>query len=157
MGRGLRDTRHEKFAQLIAAGLKPSDAYVKAGFTASNDNVLRASASRLRRRMEPRVAEIIGAGLIPSLIRSTETAHLVQQTIEQFQKDVPWCRDKLHQLIEDEKCPHNVRLGAIKECLNRGLGLPVQYIEQNMNVRYQISDRELTEEEWFAQYAKPVN
>jgi hypothetical protein len=157
MGRGLRDTRHEKFAQLIAAGLKPGDAYTKAGFTASSPAVLRASASRLRRRMEPRVAEIIGAGLIPSLIRSTEVANLVQQTIAEFQRDVPWCREKLHQLIEDKECPHNVRLGAIKECLNRGLGLPVQHVDQNVNVRYQLSDRELTEDEWFARYAKPVN
>jgi hypothetical protein len=43
-------------------------------------------------------------------------------------------------LIDDNECPHSVRLGAIRECLNRALGLPVQYVQENINVRYQPPD-----------------
>jgi hypothetical protein len=162
--RGL-DGRHERFAQLVAAGKKPGEAFVLAGFAASNPNVLRAKASRLHRRMKRRISEIVGTPLmpeflktaIPELAKTAAVANIVRQTIEEFQRDLPYCRQKLHDLIEDKACPHAVRLGAIKECLNRGLGLPVQCIEQNLNVRYQISDRELTEDEWFARYAKPVD
>jgi hypothetical protein len=142
--------RYERFAQAIAAGLKPGDAYKEAGFEAKNPDSARASGSRLKKQMQWRIAEILGRISNDGMIRT------VAQSVEEFQKDIPWCRQKLHDLINDGDCPHSVRLGAIKECLNRGLGLPIQYVEQNLNVRYQISDRELTEEEWFARYAKPV-
>jgi hypothetical protein len=154
------DTRHEKFAQLIAGGVKPLIAYKNAGFHCKNDDVGRASASRIKRRMQWRIAQIAGImPVAPDPETSPESSRInliVQETIKLFQKDVPWCREKLHELINDKEIAPAVRLSAIKECLNRGMGLPVQYVEQNLNVRYQISDRELTEEEWFARYAKPV-
>jgi hypothetical protein len=154
------DVRHEKFAQLIAGGVKPGPAYKQAGFSGKNDDVNRANASRMKKRMQWRVAQICGVvPVTPDPETSPESSRInliVQETIKLFQQDVPWCREKLHEMINDKEIAAGVRLNAIKECLNRGMGLPVQYVEQNLNVRYQISDRELTEEEWFARYAKPV-
>jgi hypothetical protein len=149
----LRAAMQEKFAQLIVAGSRPHDAYRKAGYTARNDNVAHVSATKLLQRVGPRISEIIGVG---------NARTVAEKTLKEFQQDVPWARAELHKLVDDPNCPHSVKLGAIKECLNRGLGLPVQYVEQNVNVRYQISDRELTEAEWEAKYItvepiKPVN
>jgi hypothetical protein len=153
------DERHEKFAQLIAGGARPHIAVTQAGFATKNINVARATGSRLRIKMRWRIDQILGIAPIPVGDKGTQKSAItefVQETIKLFQQDVPWCREKLHELINDKEVSAAVRLNAIKECLNRGMGMPIQYVEQNMNVRYQISDRELTEEEWFARYAKPV-
>jgi hypothetical protein len=152
-----RRTKEEKFAQLLAGGMKPADAFLQAGFTARNADTVRAAASRLKKAMEGRVRAIIGVGILPQMAEPIAISTAVQETLAKFREDVGWCREKLHELIEDKDCPHHTRLGAIKECLNRALGLPPQYVEQNLNVRYQISDREMTEEEWDAKYCKRID
>jgi hypothetical protein len=96
--------------------------------------------------MAPRIQELIGAS--PEAIKSEDTKRILADAIEGFRRDVPWCREKLHELIESAETADYIKLGAIKECLVRGLGLPIQYVEQNVNVRYQISDQPMTEDEW---------
>lgn len=151
------DPRYEKFAQLLAGGVHYVEAYQQAGFPPAEDfDKTRKLAWRLRRNVYDRVCAIMGIAPPSAMPRNDDVLKTVQSTLIEFQKDVPWCREKLHELINDKDCPHATRLNAIRECLNRGLGLPIQHIEQNVNVRYQLSDRELTEDEWFEKYAKPV-
>ena len=55
----LRNTRHERFAQLLAQGMSAAEAYVEAGYKVS-DAVARANASRLltNANVKQRVLEI---------------------------------------------------------------------------------------------------
>ena len=145
-----REIRRERFAQFMSSGLSAVESYKKAGYRGGkNDAEISSLASILSKKVDRRVRELIGAN--PEAIKP-KTQVILEKAIDQFRRDVPWCREQLHKLINDGDCPHNVKLGAIKECLTRGLGLPIQYVEENVNIRYQISDRELTDEEWARKY-----
>lgn len=151
-----KDPRHEKFAQLVAGGMKLRDAYVRAGYTTDNPNSQRTCASRLARMLRKRIDEIIGVGVLPGTEGSREITETTAATIRAFQADLPLLRDKLWEIINNKDESGSTRVGAIRECLNRALGMPAQYTETNLNVRYQISDRELTEEEWDAKFCAPI-
>ena len=142
-----RQIRREKFAQYMATGMSAADAFIRAGFhPPKNETSARVASWRMAQIMAPRIQELIGAS--PELIKSKDTKQILEDSIDAFRRDVPWCREKLHEMINDRECADYVRLTAIRECLTRGLGLPIQYVEQNLNVRYQISDQPMTEEEW---------
>lgn len=49
------NSRHEKFAQLIAGGVKQREAYARAGYASANN---RAAASRLAKKVASRVNEL---------------------------------------------------------------------------------------------------
>lgn len=51
----LPNERHEKFAQLLAGGVKQKDAYARAGYASANN---RAAASRLAKKVAARVEEL---------------------------------------------------------------------------------------------------
>jgi len=143
MPRQIREILCEKFAQLIVAGVRPTDAYRQAGYKASSDDAARASADKLLTKMQSRIAEIMGLA---------EVGNRAQQTLNLFQQDAAKCRQKLHELMDDKECPHSVRFNAVKLCLGYALGLPVQYVEQNVNVRYQITDQPMSEAEWAKEF-----
>lgn len=146
------NAKYEKFAQLVAGGMKLVEAFTKAGLGTDNHVSNRTCASRLNRRMQARISEIIGCGLIPEQLKNTAITRGVAGVLSAFQDDVARCREELWKIIEDKDTPAGARVLAIKECLNRALGLPVQYTETNVNVRYEISDRELSESEWLAKF-----
>jgi hypothetical protein len=146
--RKARRPQHEKFCQLIAAGMSTKDAYREAGMGTNNELSNRHCSTRLRRILADRISEIMGIKF--------EVTTTVEGALELFQKDVPKLHAKLWGIINDNKAPHGARILAIRECLNRALGLPVQLTETHLNVRYEISDRELTIDEWDAKYIKPL-
>lgn len=55
MAAALPNSKHEKFAKLIAGGVKQRDAYARAGYAATNN---RAAASRLAKKVASRVNEL---------------------------------------------------------------------------------------------------
>lgn len=55
MAAALPNSKHEKFAQLIAGGVKQRDAYARAGYASANN---RAAASRLAKKVAARVEEL---------------------------------------------------------------------------------------------------
>ena len=55
MAAALPNSKHEKFAKLIAGGVKQRDAYARAGYAATNN---RAAASRLAKKVAARVEEL---------------------------------------------------------------------------------------------------
>ena len=141
-----RQIRRERFAQLMSTGMSAAEAFRKAGFhPPKNESSARVASWKMAQIMAPRIQELIGAS--PELI-SKDTKQVLEDSIEAFRRDVPWCREKLHEMINDRECADYVRLTAIRACLARGLDLPIQYVEQNLNVRYQISDQPMSEEEW---------
>jgi hypothetical protein len=139
-----KSIRRELFAQFMAAGMDAAQAFARAGFRKpKNEVAARAAYYNLNKTCAPRIAELIGAN-----VASEDTKQIMAATVENFRRDLPWCREKLHQLIESDKTADYIKLGAIRECLTRALGLPIQYVEQNLSVRYQISDQPMTEDQW---------
>jgi hypothetical protein len=63
--------------------------------------------------------------------------------------------DALYEIMRDEKAPPAARIAASVALLDRGFGRPEQRFEGALNVKYQISDRPLTPEEWAKEYATP--
>ncbi|MFT6445095.1 MAG: hypothetical protein ACJA1J_001339 [Sulfitobacter pontiacus] len=55
MAAALPNSKHEKFAQLLAGGVKQKDAYARAGYASANN---RAAASRLAKKVAARVSEL---------------------------------------------------------------------------------------------------
>jgi hypothetical protein len=140
------NTRREKFCQYLVTGMTKEEAFVKAGYRAKTGNSRRVRACELAQIMAPRIQELIGAS--PEALKA-DTRKILEDSIDAFRRDVPRCR---WELIDDDKTADYVRLNAIKECLARGLGLPIQYVEQNVNVRYQVSDTPMTDEEWAREF-----
>ena len=55
MAAALPNSKHEKFAQLLAGGVKQKDAYARAGYASANN---RAAASRLAKKVAARVEQL---------------------------------------------------------------------------------------------------
>jgi hypothetical protein len=62
----------------------------------------------------------------------------------------------LDAIMRDVNAPPPARIAASVALLDRGYGRPEQRFEGALNVKYEISDRPLTAEEWAKQYAEPT-
>jgi hypothetical protein len=61
--------------------------------------------------------------------------------------------ETLVKIMRDKCASASGRAGAAVAILDRGYGKPTQVVEGTANVRYDISDKPLTPEEWAKQYA----
>jgi hypothetical protein len=148
---------HEKFCQLLAAGMDYKQAFdeAKLGIFNASDATRQSSASRLKKRFAWRVREIIGIAPAPKVLEAT--TEIVQGVLEDFRRDAPRARDKLWAIVEDEKSPASAKVRALTEILDRGLGKAIERREQNLNVRYVITSLTMSKEEWIAKYIKPAD
>jgi hypothetical protein len=64
--------------------------------------------------------------------------------------------DTLYEIMTDEKAPPSARIAASVALLDRGYGRPEQRFEGALNVKYEISDKPLTAEQWEKAYAAPL-
>ena len=63
--------------------------------------------------------------------------------------------DTLYAIMRDNKAPPSARITASVALLDRGFGKPERVFQGALNVRYDISDKPLSPEEWARQYATP--
>jgi len=153
---GKKAEKYDKFCHFVAGGMHPLDAYRAAGFVAANENTARTCGNRLKRKLLERIHQIMGHDKITELASDVKITGETISAIQAFQQDVAWARKKLHEFVNNEDFPPAVRLRALIECLNRGLGLPTQTIESNLNVRYVITDEEMTPDEWKRRYCRDI-
>jgi phage terminase small subunit len=91
--RGLRNRKHEKFAQEIAAGTDGREAYVIAGYTPNRANHHKLSkhpkvAARIAELKEEREYAACAARVTSSQVLSTLAAHGLDRTADFFERDV---------------------------------------------------------------------
>lgn len=98
----LKNSRHEKFAQLIASGTSQAAAYEAAGYCPKSQNALYADSSALVRI--PKVAERIA-----ELKERTETKSAISRD------EVVAILAEYARIYPGPKYPHDIRLRAIAQ------------------------------------------
>lgn len=129
----LSNARHERFAQELAKGLVPEDAYQAAGFKPARQNAHRLmTKDDVRARVE----------------------ELKQRAAADVQVSREWV---LEQLIDNAaKAKQAGDFGPSNQALNligKELGMFVERSE-NVNINHDVSDQPLSEDEWEAQHAR---
>lgn len=135
----LENARHERFAQLVAAGVVATTAYEKAGYDKASSNA--AAASRLLKKVK-----------VKERIRELQAESALKHEIT---------RDKITaMLIADREFARLVgQAGAARaasESLGRLHGLYIEKREDAVTL-HDISDKPMTAEDWEEEYARSPN
>jgi phage terminase small subunit len=138
----LRNPRHERFAQELAAGKTADAAYVTAGYRANRSNAARLNASR---DIQKRVAQIQSVG-----------AERAAVTVETLIAEAEEARSK----AMSEKSGASAAVAAITAKAKLA-GLWREKVAQTdpsgeKPPRYIISERPMTEEEWIRERCRDL-
>ena len=134
----LPNPRHEKFAQALAEGKSATEAYEIAGYTPNDGNAARMKGND---RIMDRVAELQEQGAERSLVT-------LESLIAEAGDIQAKALAKGHYSAAVSALTVKAKLSG--HWVDRGEN-------KTSNVVYEISDRELTEEEWMAKYcSEPV-
>jgi len=94
MAAALPNSKHEKFAQLIAGGVKQREAYARAGYAAANN---RAAASRLAKKVAARVEELRQEESIR--IYASMGARSSGGSLADLGITISWCADQYRKIL----------------------------------------------------------
>lgn len=142
----LKNPRHERFAQAIAAGKSAADAYTEAGYAES-----RSAASRLSTNVNisTRVAELqsrVTDGVV--ITRQWVLERLVENANRAMQAAAPVGQDG--QPSGEYRYEGSVANRAL-ELLGKELGMFIERVE-NTNLNYDVSSEPASADEWAAEH-----
>jgi hypothetical protein len=132
----LCNPRHERFAQALAEGKSACAAYAEAGYRPNDGNAIRMKGND---RIVQRVAELQEQG--------AERSVVTLETLIAEAGDI--------QAKALAKGSFSAAVSALTVKAKLAGFWDDRAEDKNSNVRYQISDRPMTEEEWFEKYCRP--